>query len=140
MQWILKQRGWRAVLIRMALLTALWLAVAFVFATELYLAEHGGPLKIPWTVAASSAFRDWCPWILLSPIAVILAGRFRFGRDTWRRSLIVHFAGCIFLTIAYQGLLTLAPAAPYFFSAGGVFGITSTTDVAPPACLASVPG
>jgi hypothetical protein len=113
-------------------LSLLWLAVAFVFATEFYLSERGGPLKIPWTVAASSALRDWCPWILLSPIAVILAGKFRFGREIWRRSLAVHFAACILLTIAYQGLLALAIPAPYFVSVGGMVGMTSTTGLTPP--------
>jgi hypothetical protein len=127
MEWTLKQKSWRAVLIRMALLTALWLVVTFVFATELYLSARGGPIKISWTVAAASAFRDWCPWILLSPVAVILAGKFRFGRDTWRRSVMIHIAACILFTIAYQGLLVLAYPAPYFLSTGNMVGITATS-------------
>jgi hypothetical protein len=102
--WRLKQKGWRAALIKMALLTALWLVVTFVFATEFFLSARGGPIKISWTAAAASAFRDWSPWILLSPVAVILAGKFRFDRDTWRRSLVIHIAACIFSTIAYQGV------------------------------------
>ena len=80
MKWALKQKGWRAVFIRIALLTTLWLAVAFVFATEIYLSAPGGPLKISWMMAAESAFRDWFPWILLSPLAITLAEKFRFDR------------------------------------------------------------
>src|SRR5262249_45998096 len=90
MQWSLKQKGWRALLIKIALLTTLWLVVAFVFATEFYLSARGAPMKISWGVAAASAFRDWFPWILLSPVAVVLAGQFRFSRDRWRRNLIIH--------------------------------------------------
>src|SRR5215469_10553456 len=94
MQWAWKQRGWRGVLIRMALLTIVWLAVAFVFATEIYLSAPGGPLKISWMMAAESAFRDWFPWILLSPLAITLAEKFRFDRHTWKRSLVVHIVAC----------------------------------------------
>jgi two-component sensor histidine kinase len=129
MDGALFQRGWRALLIRMALFTVLWLGVAFVFATELYLSARGGPLKISWTLAAGSAFRDWCPWILLSPLAVILAGQFRFGRDTWRRSLMIHTAACIVFTIAYQGLLMLPFSESYFLSTGD---ITLVSQVMPP--------
>jgi Putative regulator of cell autolysis len=122
MQWILRQMRWRAVLVRIALLTTVWLVVAFVFATEFYLSAHGMPLKISWTDAARNAFRDWFPWMLLSPVAVILAGRFRFDRGTWRRSLLIHLAACFFFTIAYEGLLLLAYPAPFVLSTGGVPG------------------
>ena len=108
---------------------ALWLVVAFVFATEFYLSARGMPMSISWTDAARSAFRVWFPWVLLSPIAVILAERFRFDRGSWRRSLVIHLAACFFLTIAYAGLLSLASPALFILSTGGVdggIGIVST--------------
>jgi hypothetical protein len=129
--WIFRGMSWRAVLIRIALLTAVWLVVAFVFATEFYLSARGMPLKISWTDAARNAFRDWFPWMLLSPVAVILAGRFRFDRGTWRRSLMIHLAACFLFTIAYEALLLLAYPAPFVLSTGGVpggVGIFSTAD------------
>lgn len=132
MQWSLRLKGWRAVLIRMALLTSLWLVVAFVFATEFYLSARGGPVKIPWSAAVGSAFRDWYPWVLLSPGAVILAGRFRFDRGEWRRSLAIHAAACVLFTLAYQGLLILAYPRPYLLSTGGMVGVSSGADVGPP--------
>jgi hypothetical protein len=116
MHWIFRGMSWRAVLIRTALLTAVWLVVAFVFATELYLSARGMPVRISWTDAARNAFRDWFPWMLLSPVAVILAGRFRFDRGTWRRSLMVHLAACLFFTIAYAGLLLLVLPGPFILS------------------------
>jgi hypothetical protein len=135
MQWSLMQNGWRALLFRTALLTALWLAVTFVFAAEIYLTTRGGPLKISWNIAAASAFHDWFPWILLSPIAVALAGRFRFDRTTWKRSLIVHLAACLVFTIAYEGLVALTYPDPFLYSSGGNIaggvGIVSTTTVRP---------
>jgi two-component sensor histidine kinase len=131
MHWIFRGMTWRAVLIRTALLTAVWLVVAFVFATEFYLSARGMPLKISWTDAARNAFRDWFPWMLLSPVAVILAGRFRFDRGTWRRSLLIHLAACLFFTIAYEGLLLLVLPGPFILSTGGVpggVGVFSTAD------------
>jgi two-component sensor histidine kinase len=122
MRWTLKQKGWRALLLRIALLTALWLVVAFVFATEFYLSARGMPLKISWMDAARRAFRDWFPWILLSPVAVILAGRFPFDRDNWRRSLMIHLTACFLFTITYEGLLFLAFPSPLILSTGEVDG------------------
>ncbi len=134
MRWSLKQKGWRALLIKMALLTALWLVVAFVFATESYLSGRGLPMKIPWTVAAERAFRDWFPWILLSPVAVALAGRFRFDRNTWRHSLIIHLAACFLFTVAYETLVTLTYPKPFVLSTGRLGGRISifSSDAGPP--------
>jgi two-component sensor histidine kinase len=126
MQWALKQKGWRGVLIRIALLTTVWLAVAFVFATEIYLSAPGGPVRISWMMAAGSAFRDWFPWILLSPLAITLAEKFRFDRNTWRRSLVVHVVACFVFTLAYQGLLHLAYPAPFGLSTAGMGFISAT--------------
>lgn len=131
----MKQKGWRALLVRIALLTALWLVVAFVFATEFYLSARGMPVKISWADAARSAFHDWFPWMLLSPLAVIIAGSFRFDQVTWRRSLIIHAGACFLFTAAYEGLLILAYPTPLFLSTEGIdggVGVFSTTYVMPP--------
>jgi len=93
--------------VRTAFFTALWIAVAFVFAAEIYLSERTGPLHISWISAIASAFGDWCPWFLLTPIAVILAGQFRFERHTWKRSLAVHIVACLVFAFIYEGLLLL---------------------------------
>lgn len=125
MQRILMQKGWRAVVVRMACLSTIWMVVAFVFATEFYLSARSDPIRISWWVAVRGAFRDWFPWMLLSPLAVVLAGRFRFDRNTWKRSLAIHLAACALFTLAYQGLLMLARPAPFFLSAGGMAGFDS---------------
>jgi two-component sensor histidine kinase len=130
MQWSLRQKGWRALGVRTALLTALWLAVAFVFAAELYLSASGLPVKISWLDAAGSAFRDWFPWMLLSPVAVFLAGRYRFDGGDRRRSLVIHFTACCLFTVAYTGLFYLAFPAPFMLSSSGV-GLSTATFAAP---------
>jgi two-component sensor histidine kinase len=119
MQWALAQKGWRALLIRWALLSTVWLAVAFVFATEIYLTARGGPIQIPWTDAARNAFRDWFPWIILSPAAALLASRFCFERDHWRRNLLIHVAAVILFAVAYEGLEMLVLPRSFILSTGG---------------------
>jgi two-component sensor histidine kinase len=135
MQWILSQKGWRAALAKVVLLTALWVLVTFVFATEIYLTMRGAPIRISWVDAADGAFRDWFPWILLSPAAVFLAGKFRFGRNTWKRSFIVHFAACLLFTAAYVGLQTAASPDGVFLQAGGGVAMVTTAAPAPPLLL-----
>lgn len=135
MQRSFRQRGWRAFLLRTALLTGLWLVVAFVFGTEIYLTAPHGPVRIPWRVAAASAFHDWFPWILLSPVAVALAGRFRFERKVWRRSLTVHVAACLLFAVAYEGMLVLAYPTPLLISTGGMdggIGMITGSEAPPP--------
>jgi two-component sensor histidine kinase len=144
MQWALAQKGWRALLIRWGLLTTVWLAVAFVFATEIYLTARGGPIRISWTDAARNAFRDWFPWILLSPAAVLLASRFRFERHHWRRNLLTHVAAVFLFAIAYEGLEMLFLPGPFILSTGagvvavgegpalGVAGFRVSGEVPPP--------
>lgn len=131
MQWILSQKGWRAALAKVVLLTALWLLVTFVFATEIYLSMRGEPIRISWLDAAQGAFRDWFPWILLSPVAVFLAGKFRFGRKTWKRSFIVHFAACLLFTAAYECVQTAASPGAVFLQAGGVAMVTAAPALPP---------
>lgn len=132
MQWILSQKGWRAALAKVVLLTVLWLLVTFVFATEIYLSMRGEPIRISWIDAAQGAFRDWFPWILLSPVAVFLAGKFRFGRKTWKRSFIVHFAACLLFTAAYEGLQLAASPGVVFLQAGGMAMVTAAAPAQPP--------
>ncbi|HEV2329275.1 MAG TPA: sensor histidine kinase [Verrucomicrobiae bacterium] len=132
MQWILRQKGWRAALAKVVLLTALWLLVTFVFATEIYLSMRGEPIHISWLDAAQGAFRDWFPWILLSPVALFLARKFRFGRKTWKRSFIAHFAACLLFTAAYEGLQTAASPGAVFLQAGGVAMVTAAAPMPPP--------
>src|SRR5215469_4567476 len=124
MQWGLRQRGWRALLIRVALLSALWPVVAFIFATEFYFSARGMPGSISWQSAAGNAFRDWFPWMLLSPLAVSLAGCFRFERAVWRRSLIIHLVACCLFSIAYAGLSFLAYPPPF----AGSMRVSVTSD------------
>jgi two-component sensor histidine kinase len=106
MSWTLNQKGWPALLTKIALFTAFWQVVAFAFAAESYISARGGPFGISWIDAVGGVFRYWFPWLLLSPAAVILADRFPFDRNAWGRSLILHLAACCLIAVAYEGLLS----------------------------------
>lgn len=129
---VLNEKGWRTAVLKLAYLTGLWAIVTFVFAAEIFLTTRGGPIKISWAVAATSAFRDWFPWILLSPIAVILAGKFRFENNAWRRSLIIHVVACLLFTLAYQALVLITFPRLYYVSGGAGVGVFSTGGQASP--------
>jgi hypothetical protein len=118
-QWSLKQQGWRSLLIRMALLTGVWLVVASVFATEFYFSANGMGIGITWLDAARTAFRDWAPWMILSPAVVFLAARFRLHGDVWRRNLLIHLAACGMVSLLYAGLLDLID--PFALTGGIAF-------------------
>src|SRR5271154_6972919 len=114
-----KPGSWRILAVQTAWLTALWVVVAFVFGTEVYLTAPGPPVKVFWWVAFASAIHDWFPWILLSPVAVALAHRFRFERNSWRQSLAVHLAACLLFSLAYEGMEVLASRAPRMITTSG---------------------
>src|SRR3954465_14873071 len=49
-------------------------------------------------------FGDWYEWALLAPLIFWLAGRFRFRSKQWIRSLVVHAASGIALSIVHAAL------------------------------------
>jgi len=126
LQWSLKQKGWRALLAIMALLTMLWLLVVAVFASEFYFSANGMGWKISWADAALNEFRDWYPWVWLSPAVVFLAVRFRFqSGGVWWRTFAVHVVACAFFSTLYVLLLDgLNPfSAPGGASVQGIGGM-----------------
>jgi hypothetical protein len=94
------------------LANVLCLALAFVVATEFYLSAAAGPAPLTWIVAAQAALRDWIPWMLLSPVVVLLAGVFRFDAKQRLRNLLAHLAACLAVGIAVEGLISLAIRLP----------------------------
>jgi two-component sensor histidine kinase len=102
--WI--RDGWRKLLVRTAVLTAFWLLLAFIVATEFYFMARSGPVDVTWAKAAIEPLRDWLPWILLSPVVVAMADLVRFERQIWKQSLFIHLAACAIVAVAYETLLT----------------------------------
>jgi two-component sensor histidine kinase len=70
--------------------------------------------------------RDWFPWMLLSPVVVIVAELFRFDRQHWLRTLTVHLITCALVALGYESLLILnLPEAPGPFVSAGPFPLRS---------------
>src|SRR5262249_20603506 len=72
---------------------------------------------------------------------VVLAGKFRFNRKTWRRSLMVHLAAAFLFNAAYEGLQLLAYPTPFIITTsgvGGVIGVFSPPGADPPGMAVTV--
>lgn len=97
---------------KIAAVALLWLFITFVFAAGFYLSSIGSAITLSWQVAANIAIRNWFPWILLSPVAMMLAGRFGFSDEHWRRNVLLHVAACLVFTVAYQVISFAFPPLP----------------------------
>ena len=75
---------------RFALLAAFWLGVSAVFALQISALGF-----VPWSTALTLALLDWGPWIIFSPIVLMLAQRMPINPKTWRWAVPVHLVTCI---------------------------------------------
>ncbi|MEW6304907.1 MAG: hypothetical protein AB1705_15645, partial [Verrucomicrobiota bacterium] len=64
-------------------------------------------MAISWKQAFLQSFHEWCPWLILSPLVVWLAERFRFDRARWASGVLPHLPACVAVTLAYQGISAL---------------------------------
>src|SRR5690606_30995246 len=93
------------------LLAVVWLALALL----IFLRELAGSLTIrQWDYAAledlaHTTLHIWLPWLVLSPLLVLLIKRYPFSPDRWGRALAVHLAMAMGFTIVH-----LAATAYYF--------------------------
>lgn len=79
----------RQQLIRMGWLTAMWIFLGMLFASQMVFTGY-----FTWSLALRHAFRDWLPWIVWSPIVLWLADKYPFEAGVWRLSLPIHVLAC----------------------------------------------
>lgn len=84
-------------LTRFALLTAMWLAVSAAFAFQVSALGFA-----PWPVALSFALLDWGPWIIFSPVVLVLGRKIPIGPQTWRWALPVHLVLCAVVIVLIE--------------------------------------
>lgn len=84
-------------LTRFALLTAMWLAVSAAFAFQVSALGFA-----PWPLALSFALLDWGPWIILSPVVLMLGRKIPIGPQTWRWALPVHLVLCALVIVLIE--------------------------------------
>jgi two-component system LytT family sensor kinase len=89
------------------ILTAFWVFLALIFGTQMALL---GPFT--WAQALQFAFRDWYPWMLLSPVVVWVSGRYPLEAGAWKRSVPIHLAACVLVVSACAGLWQLCDPGP----------------------------
>lgn len=91
----------------LGLLAAFWVFLAVIFGSQMALL---GPFT--WSEALKYAFRDWYPWVLLSPLVVWLSFRFPLEAGSWKRSVPVHVVACVLVVAAYAALWRLTDSGP----------------------------
>jgi two-component sensor histidine kinase len=102
-----KPTRWRTFAIKMTVLLVAWTALAALFAAQFYWIGRGLPLRISWKQAFVHSFTEWFPWLILSPLVVWLAERFRFDRARWLSGVLPHLPACAFVALAYHGISVL---------------------------------
>lgn len=112
--------------LHVTLIIVLWTSLVLVFALGLYLTGLNSPFPVSIGEALYQAFRDWLPWILVSPLILWLANRYRLERNSWRSSVAIHLTAALLLTLAYQALLyhTRMASPTMFISRLGIGGRT----------------
>jgi signal transduction histidine kinase len=78
------------------------------FTAQIYYSAASFHHAVSWGQAFYWAFGDWYEWALLSPVIFWLCRRFQFDRQSWPRSLPVHFVGGLFLSGIHAVLCALA--------------------------------
>ncbi len=85
----------------------LWAFLIVLFAGQAYLTSNQS-----WEFVLWKEFRFFAPWLVLCPAIVWLAKKFRFGKETWRRSLAIHVAASI-VVIFLTGAISLVAVVPF---------------------------
>ena len=117
-----KQSAWRSLAVKLAVLGLVWMLLATAFAAQFFWLARDWPFRISWKDAFLHSFMEWCPWLVLSPLVVWLAERFRFERERWRWGVLPHLLGSVLVVLAYQGismLLTERQTGVFFQSDSG---------------------
>jgi signal transduction histidine kinase len=78
------------------------------FAAQIYYSAASFHHPVSWGQALYWAFGDWYEWALLSPVIFWLCRRFQFDRQSWPKSLLVHFVGGLLLSGVHAVLCALA--------------------------------
>ena len=78
------------------------------FTAQIYYSAASFHQSVSWGQALYWAFGDWYEWALFSPVIFWLCRRFRFDRQSWPRSLPIHFVGGLFLSGIHGVLCALA--------------------------------
>lgn len=88
-------RAWQSSFVRWLLLSLLWIALAVITAVQ-----HATWREVEWNTALGFTLMDWGPWVVLSPIVLWFARRVQIDGHNWLRTVPLHMAGAIAITIA----------------------------------------
>ena len=83
-------------------------ALGFFFAAQIYFSAASSHRPVSWGQALYWSFGDWYEWALLSPIIFWLCRRVPFDQRAWPKSLAVHVAGGLLLSVVHAMMCALA--------------------------------
>lgn len=91
-------------ILRKVVFTWLYLAAIWLVVGALSVCQQVMSQDIDWKISVQFALLDWGPWLLLSPIVVLFAGRFPLDGRNWLRLLPVYVGLGLATVMLHQGV------------------------------------
>ena len=100
---------------RLAFILLVWLLVGLFFSSQIYFYFLGTPKQMSLPSALAWQMIAVLGWALSTPLVLMLARRYRFERQTWKRAALVHLLAGTGLSVAWAAFHVLLDA--YFSGA-----------------------
>ncbi|MCL5097507.1 MAG: hypothetical protein M1608_08260, partial [Candidatus Omnitrophica bacterium] len=111
----------------LGILSAFWIFLGLIFAMQMVFSGFA-----TWNHAFWISFRDWYPWVLLSPLVLWIAWRFPIESGHWHRSVPVHLLGCALVVVGYGVLARLIDPGPNPFRGRPMLSVERRLMLDPP--------
>jgi two-component system LytT family sensor kinase len=106
--------------VRLALIWGVWAIAALFFATQVYMMYLKEEKRIPFLRGFQLQGLSCAIWALATPLVLWLARRFRIERNSWRRTLPLHFG----IGVALVSSMIVVDYVLYMIYLGRLAGIT----------------
>jgi two-component system, LytTR family, sensor kinase len=89
-----------------------WTLIGLFFSSQIYLITSYRKMPYSWKRSLAATLPDTYLWALLAILIIHLSRRYRFGRNSWRSALLIHFPAS--LLIAAFHLFVAVSIVPFF--------------------------
>lgn len=93
------ERAFTRLLIRVAIAAVVCTLLAVSFAGAAYADYKYRDYDVTWAELLVRALADWWPWVVLAPLIVLLAERFRFEPRRWPVAMMVHLPAAVIFSV-----------------------------------------
>lgn len=91
---------------RWVLVILFWTVVGLFFASQVYFISVYRGEPHPWQRTLLWTMPDWYIWAALTPLALMIAKRYRLERDTGIKNLVVHIPASILFAVVHLAIYT----------------------------------